>query len=190
MTGASLRKGGEGRLLPEHSGSPGPAQPVVSKVLSSALCLPGGQKWPPCSVGILAAFSFHFRILLCSLPSGWWKPTFAMLERYVFLLSLLTNTVTSVKNKTHGHYRYYSTMSLSRTVGKTRQGQEAHTCAQEGTAVQTASCTARPPCSFVFLLLCPLALSLTARRFQQEILPTAARKITQSQHLTCLLKGV
>ena len=28
------------------------------------------------------------------------KPTFAMLERYVFLLSLLTNTVTSVKNNT------------------------------------------------------------------------------------------
>ena len=32
------------------------------------------------------------------------KPTFAMLERYVFLLSLLTNTVTSVKSNTHGHY--------------------------------------------------------------------------------------
>lgn len=135
MTGAFLRRGREGRLLTEHPGSPRPAQPVVSKVLSSVLCPPGGQKWPPCSVGILAAFSFHFRILLCSLPSGWWKPTFAMLERYVFLLSLLTNTVTSVKNKIHGHYRYYSTTSLSRTVGKTRQGQEARTCAREGTAV-------------------------------------------------------
>lgn len=177
MTGTSLRRGGEGRLLTEHLGPPGLAQSVVSKVLSSALCPPGGQKWPPCSVGILAAFSFHFRILLCSLPSGWWKPTFAMLERYVFLLSLLTNTVTSVKNKTHGHYQYYSTTSLSRTVGKTRQGQEARMCAVEGTAVQTVSCTARPPCSLMFPLLCPLALSLMARRCQQKILPTAARKI-------------
>lgn len=32
------------------------------------------------------------------------KPTFAMLERYVFLLSLLTNTVTSVKSNTNSHY--------------------------------------------------------------------------------------
>lgn len=65
---------------------------------------------PPCtgpaarSEGHWQPALFALGKLLCSFLSGCLKPTFAMLERYVFLLSLLTNAVTSVKNNTHTHY--------------------------------------------------------------------------------------
>lgn len=55
-------------------------------------------------------------------PVGLLQPTFAMLERYVFLLSLLTNTVTSVKNNTYSHYPYCTFQLSCAREGRRRIG--------------------------------------------------------------------
>lgn len=89
MTGALLRRGGEGGLL--WPGRPASQWPERSSCLPSSLALRTDLQL---SLQKTALF-----------PPVWLaEPTFAMLERYVFLLSLLTNTVTSVKNNTHAHY--------------------------------------------------------------------------------------
>lgn len=71
-----------------------------------------GRKGPPvCPLGrestpLALRTDLQLSLQKTALFSPVWlaEPTFAMLERYVFLLILLTNTVTSVKNNTRDHY--------------------------------------------------------------------------------------